>query len=98
LADPTSKSGIAQNCHTRHVWSDRNGVANGGSIINTVVDGNTTNALLVNGAGNVGAVTQSLLTGSPNGINLVNGGSAISIGQTNVLTGSGTFSSTVVYK
>ena len=75
-----------------------NGVVNGGSIVNTVVDANTTNALLVNGAGNAVGVIQSLFTASPNGINLMNGGLAISIGQQNVVTGAGAFSSTVAYK
>jgi hypothetical protein len=75
-----------------------NGVANGGTIENTVIDGNTTNALSVNGAGNVGAVVQSILTGSLNGLNLTNGGVAISIGQQNVVTGAGAFTSNVAYK
>ena len=75
-----------------------NGVANSGSIVNTVVDSNTTNALLVSGAGNIANVIQSLFAASPNGINLMNGGSAISIGQANVVTGAGAFSSTVAYK
>jgi hypothetical protein len=75
-----------------------NGVATSGLIVNTVVNGNTTNALLVNGAGNAAAVIQSFLTASPYGINLINGGSAISIGQTNVVAGAGSFSSTVTYK
>jgi Pro-kumamolisin, activation domain/Divergent InlB B-repeat domain len=75
-----------------------NGVINGGVIVNSLVDSNTTNALLVNGAGNVATATQSFLTASPNGINLMNGGSAISIGQQNVVTGAGAFSSNVAYK
>ena len=75
-----------------------NGAINGGSIVNTVVDANTTNALLVNGAGNAVGVIQSLFTASPNGINLMNGGLAISIGQQNVVTGAGAFSANAAYK
>jgi hypothetical protein len=73
-----------------------NGV--GALVVSTIIDSNTTNALLVNGAGNVGAIAQSFLTASPTGINLMNGGTARSIGTSNDVNGAGAFSSTVPYK
>jgi hypothetical protein len=66
--------------------------------VSTIIDSNTTNALLVNGANNAGAISQSFLTGGPTGINLMNGGTARSIGPSNVVTGAGAFSTIVPYK
>jgi hypothetical protein len=66
-----------------------NGVANIGSIADTVIDGNTTNAVAVNGAGNLAAVIRSTLTNSTNGFNLTSGGTAICFGPSNVVGGAG---------
>jgi hypothetical protein len=75
-----------------------NGVGNSASILNTLIDGNTSFAVQANGAGNALAFTQSILSGSPLGISLLNGATATSYGPSSIITGAGAVTSTVNYK
>jgi hypothetical protein len=67
------------------------GTAAIGSILDTVIDSNTTFSLQVNGAGNVGSIARSVLNNAPAAVTLLNGGQAFSIGPSNVISGTGTF-------
>jgi hypothetical protein len=89
-------SNIIQNAGGVNVQG--NGVANIGSISNTLIDGNSSFALKATGAGNLVAVFTSILTNSPAGISLVSGGTAISFGPSNVVGGTGAFTTTIPYK
>jgi hypothetical protein len=78
-----------------------NGVVNTGLVTNTVIDGNTTNALAVNGAGGAGTsatIEHTFLTNSPTKINLTNGGTATCVGPSNFIGGPTTCTSGVNYK
>ena len=68
-----------------------NGVANVGSVINTLIDGNTSFAVQASGASNVVGVANSVLTGSPTGISLLATASAVSFGPSNIVSGAGAF-------
>lgn len=75
-----------------------NGVANVASILNTLIDGNTSFAAQASGAGNAVAVINSTLGGSPTGLSLLSGGTAISFGPSNVITGAGAVTTTNPFK
>ena len=74
------------------------GVANFGTLVNTVVDSNTAFAVQVTGAANQVTLVNSALSGSPAALNLVSGGLAVSIGPSNFLTGTGSPTSTPPFK
>ena len=75
-----------------------NGVANFGTLVNTVVDSNTAFAAQVNGAASQITLVNSSLSGSPAALSLLNGGLAVSIGPSNFLTGTGLPTSTPAFK
>jgi hypothetical protein len=78
-----------------------NGVVNTALVTNTVIDGNTTNALAVNGAGGAGTsatIEHTFLTNSPTKINLTNGGVANCVGPSNFIGGATTCTTPVAYK
>jgi hypothetical protein len=89
-------SNIIQNAGGLNIQG--NGVANIGSVSNTLIDGNTTFAVRASGAGNVVGAVRSILTNSTTAISLASGGQAISFGPSNIVGGASTFSSTVNYK
>ena len=64
-----------------------NGVANIGSVANTLVDGNTSFAVQASGAGNIIGLVRSILTNSTNSISLVGGGTSACFGPSNVIGG-----------
>jgi hypothetical protein len=66
-------------------------VANFGTMLRTVVNGNTTFALRANGSNSSMSVASSFLIGSPAGISNLNSGVVVSFGPSNVLGGSGSF-------
>ncbi len=74
------------------------GVANFGTILHTMIDGNTSFAVQVTGANNSVTVASSVLTNSPAGVSLLSGGVAASFGPSNILTGSGAFAPTLPFK
>jgi len=75
-----------------------NGVFVAAEILNTVIDGNTTNALTVNGNGSVASIANTTLTNSTNKLNLINTGTAVCVGPSNFIGGGGTCPSTLSFK
>ena len=74
------------------------GAGNIASILDSLIDGNTTTALKSDTSGNVFGVVRSTITNSPTGIDLTNGALAISFGPSNVISGAGAFTSTSNFK
>ncbi len=75
-----------------------NGVANSASILNTLVDGNTTIGVQVSNAGNAVGVANSVVSGSPTALSVAGGAAAVSFGPSNVISGAGAFTTTTPFK
>lgn len=75
-----------------------NGVANVASILNTLIDGNTTVGVQVANAGNTVAVANSVVNASPTALNVTGGAAAVSFGPSNVISGAGAFTATNPFK
>lgn len=75
-----------------------NGVANSASILNTLVDGNTTIGVQVSNAGNAVGIANSVVSGSPTALSVIGGASAVSFGPSNIIAGAGAFTTTAPFK
>jgi hypothetical protein len=75
-----------------------NGTANGGVVIDTVVDNNQNFAVQASGASNSIALTRTELLKSPNGISLVGGGTSICVGPSNQIGGAATCTTSVAFQ
>lgn len=74
------------------------GVGNIASIVNTLIDGNTTFGVQVTNAGNTVALVNSVVNASPTALNVVGGAAAVSFGPSNVISGAGAFTATNPFK
>src|SRR5215831_13777375 len=75
-----------------------NGVQNVGTIVDTIIDGNTNSAVQVVGVNNIVSATRSFLTNSPTALSVLSGGTAVSNGPSNVISGAGAFTLTPAFQ
>lgn len=74
------------------------GAANFGTLVNTILDSNTTAAIRVDGAANKITIVTSSLSGSPAAISALNSGAVLAVGPSNFLTGTGSPTATDTFK
>jgi hypothetical protein len=74
-----------------------NGVANVASLVDTLVESNTTFAVQASSSNVIGLV-RSILNGSPAGIKNLGGATIVSFGPSNIIGGSGAVTSTINYQ
>ena len=75
-----------------------NGTANGGTIVDTLVDSNQNFAVQASGASNAVTVVRTVLSGSPNGISLAAGGTSNCFGPSNTIGGTFTCTSSPLFQ
>lgn len=73
-------------------------VANSATLMDTLVDGNTSFGVQANGAVNAIALIRTTILGSPAGINALGGAAVGAFGPSNVITGSGAPTVSVPFK
>lgn len=73
------------------------GITLNAAVTDSMIDGNTTNALTSNGATSAIVIARDTIANSPTAFNRLNGGQIISFGPSSVAGGGGTVSSTVPF-
>jgi len=81
-----------------NVGMNVSGPSNVGTLLDTVIDGNTLTSYQLNGAGVIGSATRSTLNGATNAITTAGGALAISFGPSNLVSGAGAFSNTLAFQ
>ena len=74
------------------------GVANSVTIMNSLLDGNTSFGVQANGAVNAIALIRTNILGSPAGISSLNGAPVAAFGPSNVITGTGSPTASPLFK